>query len=77
MNLVWDSPVLWVVVGTSRESDGRVAASKEKGPGGDEILVEVPSFLWTAIYDPPGIWNEKAGQQTKLKSLPPPLDPFG
>lgn len=36
---------LWVVVGTSRESDGKIESTQKD-------FIEVPSFLWTAVYDP-------------------------
>lgn len=38
----------WVVVGTSRESDGTIQSLRKSK---DPQEVEVPSFIWTAIFD--------------------------
>jgi len=43
---------LWVMVGVSRESDGSLASKRLKLDGTPLAYIDVPSFVWTAVFDP-------------------------
>eukprot|EP00933_Yihiella_yeosuensis_P032858 TRINITY_DN2651_c0_g1_i1.p1 TRINITY_DN2651_c0_g1~~TRINITY_DN2651_c0_g1_i1.p1 ORF type:complete len:556 (+),score=87.43 TRINITY_DN2651_c0_g1_i1:85-1752(+) len=43
---------VWLVVGVSRQSDGSIPSARKDINGQPLQMVEVPSFAWTAMYDP-------------------------